>query len=521
MSATGCVERDLPLSFLACFPNPIWRAGLDGRLDWFNPAWLTLTGRVLDQEAGEGWLGGVHPNDRERCQADLRKHFAARTPFELTCRIRNEEDSFHTLRMRVAPFFGLSGECIGFIGSCEDIDGQKNLAVDRQAIMARVAQRHKFETMGQLTGGITHAFNNMLAAMMGYIDLALMRYGHSDPALARYLEQSHSAGMRARDLAARLLAFGRPGTSAQIGALDEGGINDCLEILRHALPESITFNVSIDPNTPAPAIAAGEINEVLMNLVLNARDALRTGGKVTVSVGRKRLGEGGLRCASCHGEVRGDFFALGVADTGHGIEASVLDQLFDPFFTTREPGQGNGLGLAMVHDIIHNHHGHVLLETSAAGGSCFTVLLPVRSGAARHLPAEKVGALVVSGVGKRVLVAEDEDLVRGYLVDVLENEGFYVVDAPSGEAAMALFEADPDSFHLLLTDQVMPGISGIDLTRRLHQLKPDLPVIICSAYSPEDIAPIAAHLGIRDVLSKPLRVSELRTAVVRVLKPGA
>ena len=127
---------------------------------------------------------------------------------------------------------------------------------------------------------------------------------------------------------------------------------------------------------------------------------------------------------------------------------------------------------------------------------------------------------MVSGVGKRVLVVEDEDLVRGYLVDVLENDGFDVTEASSGDAALALFERNPDGFDLLLTDQVMPGISGIELARRLHELRPDLPVIICSAYSPEDIAPIAAHLGIRDVLSKPLRVSDMRAAVTRALKPA-
>ena len=520
MSHTGPVERDLPLAYLACFPNPVWRADVDGRLDWCNDAWLALTGRTAEQESGEGWLENVHPDERGHFRQMLHDGCAARAPFSVTGQLAHQDGTFHSMLIRVTPFFGSNGAWFGYIAACVDNDVDKKLAGARQAIVSRAFQRQKMEALGELTSGITHSFNNILAAMMGYIDLAMIRYGHSDPSLAKYLEQSHSAGMRARDLVARLLAFGRPGASAQLGALDEGGINDSLEILRHALPENIAFNVSIDPGTPAPAIAAGEMNEVLMSLVLNARDALWNGGRISVTVGRLRSGAGGRLCASCRGAVKGDFFSLSISDTGHGIEPSIRDHLFDPFFTTRDPGKGVGLGLAMVHDIVHAHNGHVLIDAPDGGGTCFTVLLPVRTGATRHLPQEKLGSLVVSGVGKRVLVVEDEDLVRGYLVDVLENDGFDVTEASSGDAALALFERNPDGFDLLLTDQVMPGISGIELARRLHELRPDLPVIICSAYSPEDIAPIAAHLGIRDVLSKPLRVSDMRAAVTRALKPA-
>ena len=393
-------------------------------------------------------------------------------------------------------------------------DTAEALAEERRDLFTRAFHAQKMEALGQLTGGIAHEFNNLLAAMMGYMDLALVRFGDHDPLLRKYLEQSHEAGIKAHDLVARLLAFGRAESDAS-GPLDPGGLRDSLAILQHVLPADIEFAVDIAADTPTPSIAAGEMNEILMSLVLNARDAIWNGGRISVRIGRQY--PAASHCVACQKPIPvGDYFAIAISDSGHGIDPAIRGRLFDPFFTTRDVGKGSGLGLSVVHGLVHARQGHLLLDDLPGGGTRFTVLLPVSRGAKRHLADDAAVALPPTGVGKRVLVAEDEDLVRDYLIDALENDGFVVASANSGDAALILLKNDPDAFDMLLTDQMMPGLSGIELARRAIELHPGLPVIICSAYSPEDIRPMAEHLGIRDILPKPVRVGALRAAVSRV-----
>jgi PAS domain S-box-containing protein len=514
---TGGVERDRPLAHLAYFPNPIWRADASGMCDWFNPSWLEFTGRRMEEEVGNGWAEGVHPDDFERCLKIYLDNFAQRSAFQMEYRLRYRDGSYRTILDCGAPFFGENGEFFGYIGSCYDIETIKTLENERSAVMARAHQRQKMEALGELTGGIAHSFNNQLAAMMGYIDLALMRFAHADPTLAKYLEQSQAAGQRARDLVARLLAFGRPGTSTDLGPFAEGGIRDSLEILRHVLPASIDFTIHIDESAPAPSIAAGEMNEILMNLVINARDAVGEHGRLAIDVRRQRFAAA-AHCASCRQEFDGEFFAVSVSDNGPGIADAVLPRLFDPFFTTHGLARSTGLGLSVVHGIVHAHRGHLLVTTPAGGGACLTVLLPVRSGASRHLQTPASASVPPRGAGKRVLLAEDDDLVRAYLLDVLENDGFDVVSTIDGMAALQALRNATQPFDLLLTDQVMPGMSGIELIREVAMLQPDLPTIICSGYSHEDIRPQSRELGVTSILRKPVQVSELRGAMQQAFR---
>lgn len=395
-----------------------------------------------------------------------------------------------------------------------DQDSTSALTEERRELFARAFHAQKMGALGQLTGGIAHEFNNLLAAMMGYMDLALVRFGDQDPLLRRYLQQSHDAGFKARDLVARLLAFYRA-ESEERGPLDPGGLRDSLTILEHVLPSNIELTVDISANLPTPSIPASEMNEIVMCLTLNARDAIWDGGRIGVRIGRQRL-SAGVNCAACQQPVAaGEYFAIEIDDSGHGIDPGIRLHLFEPFFTTRDIDKGSGLGLSVVHRLVHARQGHLLLCDMTGGGTRFTVLLPISKATKHHLPDDVPVALSPKGVGRRVLVAEDEELVRDYLVDVLENDGFEVTSATRGDTALALLKADPNAFDLLLTDQMMPGISGIELARSAIDLHPDLPVIICSAYSPEDIRQIAEYLGIRDILPKPVRVGALRAAVNR------
>lgn len=397
-------------------------------------------------------------------------------------------------------------------------EGATALEEERRALYLRAFHTKKMEALGQLTGGIAHEFNNLLAAIMGYIDLALVRFGDHDPMLKKYLEQSHEAGMKARDLVARLSAFGRMDNDDQ-GPLDPGGLHDSLAILKHVLPANIEFTAEIAADTPTPSMAAGEMNEILMNMVLNARDALWDGGRIAVRIARGRC-TGGAYCAACQQAIpAGEYFSIEIGDNGHGIDPVIRDRLFEPFFTTRDPGKGTGLGLSVVHGIVHAHQGHLLLDDLPGGGTRFTVLLPVGKGSKPHLPNDAATPLPSAGIGKRVLIAEDEELVRDYMVDLLENDGLEVTSTSSGDAALALLRSRPDAFDMLLTDHMMPGISGIELARHAIELRPGLPVIICSAFSPEDIRPMAEHMGVCDILPKPLRVGDLRAAVGRAFQP--
>jgi nitrogen fixation negative regulator NifL len=381
---------------------------------------------------------------------------------------------------------------------------------ERKQLEEQVRQSQKLDTVGQLAGGVAHDFNNVLTVIQGHASLLLDK-GDLAPDIASSLKEIYSAGERAANLTRQLLVFSRKQEiRTQTMNLNEV-IKDVTKMLRRLLDEDIALRV--DFATPLPNIQAdaGMMGQVLMNLVVNARDAMPRGGRLSVRTAPVTLDAERTRR---HGEARpGEVVWLSVSDTGSGISPEVLSHIFDPFFTTKEPGKGTGLGLSIVFAIVKQHQGWVEVKTEVGQGTTFEVYLPaVRATAAggRKAPAQDR----LPGGTETILLVEDEASVRFLAAIILQRCGYRVLEAASGVKALEVWKEHDREIQLLLTDMVMPdGLSGRELADQLRVQRPDLKVIYTSGYSREIIGNKSLHLEGMNYLAKPYQSRELAQAV--------
>jgi PAS domain S-box-containing protein len=400
-----------------------------------------------------------------------------------------------------------------------DITESKAAEARREHLEARLRQAQKMEAIGQLTGGIAHDFNNLLTTIMGYVTLAGERETtRGDTRLGGYLTEAQRACERARDLIQQMLMFSRGQRgSPRVLRLDTL-VQDAMPALRGHLAPASVADLRIDPAPAVVRIDPVQIEQVLFNLVLNARDALPDSGRIIVEVRPIRV-ETGI-CAGCRAPVDGEYVELSVSDDGTGIDAATAERIFEPFFTTKETGKGTGMGLAIVHGIVHEHDGHVVLETAKGQGARFRVLLPAAAlEGARAEPradggAGKPNAAALTGT---VLVVDDEETVAHFMRELLESWGLQAECALRGDAAVAAVQANPRRFDVVVTDQAMPRMSGLELVKRLRDLRADLPVILHTGNV--DAMPAFEEGAPRPsaVLQKPVDPVRLRSALAQCL----
>lgn len=389
-------------------------------------------------------------------------------------------------------------------------------AAVKQDLERQLQQSQKMQELGQLTGGIAHDFNNILAAILGYSNLALDRFAPDKQGkLASYLREVISASERARDLIAKMLAFTRMQPSANVGAISPAVvIEDVVAMMRPSIPSSIQIKRRIEDSLHI-RMDPGELNQVLVNLIINARDAIGEHGMIDIRLHQVEMN--GQICVSSQQRLSGVYLALEVSDTGSGIAPEHLSRIFDPFFTTKEVGKGTGLGLSMVLGILRRTSGHVVVESQPGRGSRFQLLFPIAS-PRENLPNIQTGNLKVkSGLGQLIWVVDDEPAVARYLGELLGDAGYSVRLFNEPSDVLAAFEIEKNDVDLLITDQTMPGLSGVELALRLHSVRPNLPIILCTGYSDGlDRSEVLRH-GIRRYFSKPVPADELLQALAEEL----
>lgn len=375
---------------------------------------------------------------------------------------------------------------------------------ERKLLEQQLQQAQKMEALGQLTGGIAHDFNNILAAILGYSNLALERCV-SDPSdkLARYLGEVISASERARDLVAKMLAYSRTSSVVASVPLDMAAeVEKTVALLSAAIPAGIEVLTHIGPDIPLVRIDPIEVQQVLINLAVNARDAIGEQGCIDITLERVRIND--KACAICQDNIDGDYVVLEVKDSGNGIPADVEQRIFDPFFSTKEVGKGSGLGLSMVQGIVVKNNAHLLLESSFAQGTCFRLLFPFTD--AEAVTPESPISKPIAPVTKhwRIWVVEDQESLAGYFQELLQEQGYRVTLFIDPVSALSAFQHDPDGVDLILTDQTMPYLSGAQLAVAMFAIKPELPVILITGYSDKIDADEAKRLGIRCYVNKPV-----------------
>jgi signal transduction histidine kinase len=384
-------------------------------------------------------------------------------------------------------------------------------AKEREKYEERLRQAHKMEAIGTLAGGIAHDFNNMLSVILGYTELAIQSLASGDP-VRRDLEEVREAGQRARQLTSQLLAFSRQQVLEQ-QVLDLGQVIGGMSgMLRRLLDERIELVQEAAPGCWVRA-DRGQLEQVVMNLAVNARDGMPEGGTLTIEVSQAELAHGDTDEHA--GVAPGLYVRLRVTDTGVGIDPKVQSRIFDPFFTTKERGRGTGLGLATVFGIVRQSGGHIGVESELGRGACFSAYFP-RSQPAAKAPAPTLGAPASPRGVETVLLVEDMDQVRAVSRSILERNGYIVLEAADGSEALAVAAGYPGEIHLLLTDVIMPLMTGPELARRLVPLRPSMKTLFMSGYADHSVPDALLEPG-AEFMQKPLTPSLLLERVRRAL----
>ncbi|MDB4887810.1 MAG: putative two-component hybrid sensor and regulator [Gemmatimonadetes bacterium] len=382
----------------------------------------------------------------------------------------------------------------------------------------QLRQSQKMEAIGSLAGGIAHDFNNLLTAMLGYCDLALDELPVGTAARGD-VDEIRRAALRAADLTHQLLAFSRRQVlKPRVFALGPA-VTPVEKILRRLISENIALELSVSPDTPLVRLDPTQLEQVILNLALNARDAMPRGGHLRVHAGATRLDL--ARTMSGTAVPAGDYATLEVSDTGTGIAPEVRERLFEPFFTTKERGQGTGLGLATVYGIVQQSGGGIDVESRVGHGTTFTLYFPVAVSATDDgdaLPEVPVQTLAPARrADSTILLAEDDDAVRTIAREVLERAGYRVLAAPDGLSALALSDAHDGEIDLLLTDVIMPGMNGRELAESLAMRRPGLRVLFASGYSDNVLLEQGALAPGVHLVDKPFTPATLAARVAEIL----
>jgi PAS domain S-box-containing protein len=391
-----------------------------------------------------------------------------------------------------------------------DITEIKSLERERQHTEAQLRQAQKMEAIGTLAGGIAHDFNNILSAILGYTELALDDAAH-DRVSANYLREILKAGRRARDLVHQILTFSRQTESEAKPIQVQPIIKEALKLLRASLPSTIEIQTDLQSNAIVEADPI-QIHQLIMNLCTNAGHAMRSkGGILRVELATESLGtqfEGHALSKP------GEYLKMIVSDTGTGIAPEIMDRIFDPYFTTKDKGEGTGMGLAMVQGIVQRYGGLVSVTSNLGEGACFNIHLPVI-----HLnePIEAPVHPAIPGGHEQILFVDDEPPLADLSKQILERMGYRVTIRTSSIEAAALFESNPQEFDLVITDMTMPNMTGDILSRMLLAIRPDIPIIICTGYSEKITQDIIERLKIRALILKPIIRDDLLLTVRQIL----
>jgi two-component system, cell cycle sensor histidine kinase and response regulator CckA len=500
-------------NIVANVPGVVWEAwgepdAATQRIDFVSDYVEEMLGYTVEEwlSTPNFWLSIVHPEDRERTARDAATDFVRGGKATMEFRWVAKDGRVLWVESNSAVITDDEGKPVGVRGVTIDI-------TERKTLEEQLRQAQKMEAIGQLAGGIAHDFNNLLTAITGYSELTMRRLPAEDP-LRQNIEEIKKAGERAAALTRQLLAFSRKQV-LQPKVLDLNAVISELEkMLRRLIGEDIGLRTALDSELGSVKADPGQVEQIIMNLVVNARDAMPRGGKLTIETKNVYLDED---YAKNHiAAIPGPYVMLAVSDTGTGMDEQTQARIFEPFFTTKEAGKGTGLGLSTVYGIVKQSGGNIWVYSEVGRGTTFKVYLPRVDEGAQEYKRSTEAEEAIRGV-ETILLAEDEEMVRKLARQVLEMYGYQVLDAANGGAALLICERHTGPIHLLITDVIMPEMSGRELAGRLAQLRPEMKVLYMSGYTDNAIV----HQGVLDedanFIQKPFPTDALARKVREVL----
>lgn len=477
-----------------------------------NKAFYKMTASTPDKAIGRHITDIVHPQGELEpcpvCQAQEAKKDAviimeaddpdnpAGVPLEIIVKVARDKN----------------GKVLSIFMSLHDLTAGRKLIEEKRILEDQLRQAQKMESIGRLAGGIAHDFNNILTTILGYSELILMEMADNDP-FREEIEVIRSAGEKAAGLTRQLLAFSRKQVMDKKPVSINKIIHEISKLLGKMIGEDIVITTVLEAARGVVDADQGQIEQVLMNLIVNARDAMPCGGRLIIETQNVTFGREYVRA---HPEVEaGEYVMMSVTDFGEGISHDAIEHIFDPFFTTKERGKGTGLGLSTVYGIIKQHNGHIYAYSEIGRGTTFKIYFPASSELVVESAADEGESLPVGT--ETILVVDDEPSIRRLIMDTLEPFGYRCLEASCGADALRLIQAASEKIDLLLTDVIMPGMNGKELADKVSEINQAVKIIFISGYTENTIA----HHGILDpeinYIQKPLTPTILIRKLRRVL----
>lgn len=482
--------------------------GRNGLYEYINPKFIEIFGYTLeDISTGRDWFRKAYPDPTYRKQVistwinDLKESKIGESrPRTFTARCKNGSNKVIHFR----PITLKTGDQIVIY---ED-------TTEKNRLETQLRQAQKMEAIGTLAGGIAHDFNNILGVIIGYSEMMQIFDVPEEGTMKTRVEEVLKAAYRAKDLVQQILTFSRQ-TEQELKPLQINPIvKEALKFLRASLPSIIEFRQNIDSNVGPVLGDSTQVHQILINLCTNAAQAMHeTGGVLEVSLSEFDFDENSPE--QFLDLDPGTYIRLAVRDTGHGMGPEVMERIFDPFFTTKEKGEGTGMGLAVVHGIVKSYGGTINVKSKLGEGSIFEVFLPrIMTHVAR--PDVRISERVPTG-NECILFVDDEKVLRDLGKSLLEHLGYEVVARTSSIEALEVFRNQPNRFDLVITDMTMPNMTGMELVKELVQIRPDIPVILCTGFSDKLTPEKAAAAGIREFIMKPFGARNLADTIRKVL----
>jgi PAS domain S-box-containing protein len=481
-------------------PVMMWTTGPDKLCTFFNKTWLSFTGRTMEQELGHGWAEGIHPDDAERCFSSYCEAFDARRNFHIEYRLRRADGEYRSVLCSGVPSFAHEGVFAGYIGSDMDITDLKRAQVE-------AVERQKLESLGALTSGIAHDFNNLLGSVLAEAELAELEVSTGSSPVVQ-IHRIKAVAVRAAEIVRELMIYSGQ-DQTDFGSVDLSQlVEEMLELLKVSISKHAVLKTELRKNLPAVRGNAAQIRQIVMNLIINASEALgeRDG---LIHVATSIAGGGRSRSTiPAKGLPEGDYLRLEVSDTGCGISEEQQARIFDPFFSTKFAGRG--LGLAVVHGIVRAHAGAIHLSSRPGRGTKFHVFLPCAA-SARNENVATVPDLAVetNGGAATLLFVEDEESLRTSVSKMLSRRGYSVVGAGDGCAAVDLLRSHPRAIDIILLDMTLPGTPSREVIAEAQRTRPAVKVVLTSAYSREMVAQSLEAPIVKGFIRKPFQFTDL------------
>jgi PAS domain S-box-containing protein len=433
-------------------------------------------------------------------------------------RIQTKGDIIKFLHTKKIPIMDENGEPLFLLGISEDITDRKRAEAEKEKLEEQLRQAHKMEAVGTMAGGIAHDFNNILAIILGNAEMAKDDIPPGNPA-KHNIEEVLAASNRAKDLVRQILAFSRKEQRELIPIRPQSLINETLKLLRSTTPTTVSIIQEISQDCGTIEADPTQLHQLVMNLFTNSVHAMDEKGEVAVSLQEIHLNSeedlDQLLIMTPHAiKTPGTYAKLSITDIGIGIDKETIQRIFDPFFTTKDVGKGTGMGLSVVHGIVESHGGFMTVDSEVGKGSTFNVFFPVTE--EQEVLEFETTAPLQTGT-ERILLVDDEVSILEMAKRMLEGLGYKVIAKSDSVEALDVFKANPDQFDLISTDQSMPDLSGAELVDEILQIRPDMPVVLCSGFSTKVSEENAKEKGISKYISKPYTKKSLASAIREVL----